>query len=89
MRKVDIIERRVSVQTEAICNRCGESLIPPELREVHPERLEFYGLQAEVHGGYFSLHLSDCTSYEFDLCEGCLVWLFSTFTLPPTKREYP
>ena len=76
-----------TVQTEVIddiiCNKCGCSL-----KEGDSFVEDFYGLtNASVSGGYFSKKLDDGTTYNFSLCESCLVELFDTFKIPVDKKE--
>lgn len=66
---------------EKVCNNCGATLKVEETGEN-------YGLtNCVVDGGYFSTHLSDCTSYKFDLCEKCLKKMFDKFKFPPEQNE--
>ena len=86
-----------------LCNFCGYSCtlgpLPgvPEGRRTEKEIISFDEgglLNAKVSGGYNSTPgngegaLDDMSSYEFSLCEFCLDWLFSSFTIPPVVRRY-
>lgn len=77
-----------------ICNLCG---YPCGLECSTSGQIEDHraGLQnAEVSGGYHSTPgngdgaLDDMTRYEFSLCEFCLDWLFSQFTVPVKMSFY-
>jgi len=50
------------------------------------EHGERYGLSAIVGGGYESMYLEDMTTYQFDLCEKCLVELFEGFRIKPETK---
>lgn len=66
--------------TSHICNQCGHALAAPG---GYP-----YGLvQANVTGGFESEHLSEDVSYNFTLCEKCVLTLFRGFTIAPTLRS--
>lgn len=78
-----IIRKSVMAEKEVIedilCNKCGKSLLCG---------MNFNGLEKViVIGQYDSTHLVDCQSYEFSLCEGCLVELFNSFKIEPTTNE--
>jgi hypothetical protein len=70
-----------------LCNLCGHlCALADEAGAINDQRA---GLQnAVVSGGYHSTAgngdgaLDDTTSYRFSLCEFCLDWLFSKFTVP-------
>lgn len=65
-----------------ICNACGKSLCPES--DGCP-----YGLvEAKVSGGFNSPALSDCTNYEFSICENCLRKIFDEFAIKPMISEY-
>jgi len=68
------VRKYVNKLEDAICNRCGYTCMKAG---------EYYGLSAEVSGGYESTHLGDMISYKFDLCEKCLSELFDTFKIKP------
>jgi hypothetical protein len=73
---------------ETRCNLCGLSC---QLGDKSPpiNFVENYGLiGANVVGGYFSTPgngygaLDDMVDYRFSMCEFCLDWLFTQFTIP-------
>lgn len=69
-----------------MCNKCGT-----EMRKFSPvdSYIGTYGaVHQEVHGGYFSEHLSDAVTYCFNICEACLVELFGEFKIPPATTSY-
>lgn len=74
---------------EYVCNECGELCTSKEeikgmMRQ--GRKPSYYGLlDTRVTGGYYSPALSDCTAYEFDLCEACLLQLFSGFKYQVNK----
>lgn len=75
------------------CNNCGGTL---EIKSAIYEEingkdapLDLYGLvSASVSGNYESIHLSDCTTYSFSLCELCLRTMFDSFKIKPTCKLY-
>ena len=73
---------------DVICNKCGESCIPPQLRSI-TDGNDFYGLiEKTVSGGYYSHALSDCENYTFSLCEVCLKNLFDSFKIPVETKQH-
>ena len=62
------VERIVSEVDRITCNKCGQ--------EANGSGGLLY---ATVNGGYTSTHIEDGSSYEFDLCEACVVELMKTF----------
>lgn len=78
MFKFKKIRRVVDEIEDVVCNRCGRSCMS--------QKGERYGLSAIVGGGYESTHLEDMTSYQFDLCEKCLVELFEGFKIKPQVK---
>lgn len=58
-----------------VCNQCTNKMSSR------------YGLDGLITGGYDSTALEDCTRYEFDLCEPCLVSLFNSFLIPVEKTK--
>lgn len=70
--------RMVDEVEDVVCNRCGKTCMS--------KQGERYGLSAVVGGGYESTHLEDMTSYQFDLCEKCLVELFEGFKIKPEAK---
>jgi hypothetical protein len=71
------IRKQVEVVTGVLCNRCKCSC----LRDG-----EMYGLSAVVSGGYNSTYLEDMVMYCFELCEKCLLELFTEFKIQPDKE---
>jgi hypothetical protein len=68
---------------EKLCNKCGKSCSIDMFNKTYD-----YGLiDARVFGSYHSPVLDDCTSYQFSLCESCLVDLFDSFIIPPTVYD--
>jgi len=66
-----------------VCNKCGKSYVL-KMDFGKGEKEYSYGLiDARVFGSYHSPILDDCTSYQFSLCESCLVDLFDSFINPP------
>jgi len=68
--------------TTCTCNKCGE-IISYNFKDG-----KCYGTSVTIHGGYFNKHLSDLTSYWFDICEECLVEFMNTFKIPSTSGDY-
>lgn len=70
-----------------LCNMCGLEM---NLRHSFNE---YHGLKASVTGGYLSTPgngygaLDDMSTYDFNLCEFCLDYLFSNFKIPPKVYE--
>lgn len=79
-----LVDTKISVVDDILCNKCGESL------KIHiGEQAQFEGLEhASFQSGYFSKEFNDCDEHEFSLCEKCCKWLFSTFKISPTKEGF-
>jgi len=81
-----------SEKHENTCNLCGCSCT----LAVDSQSPDFNGglIDADVVGGYHSTPgngcgaLDDGTRYRFNLCEFCLDWLFSHFTVPVKMYDY-
>lgn len=77
-----------------ICNLCGCSCALSDGADAPPVETNAGLLEARVDGGYYSTAgngygaLDDGTSYEFSMCEFCLDWLFSQFTVPVKMFDY-
>lgn len=72
------------------CNKCGADC-QRFVKDIDGNKFSvgYYGLiDANVHGGFESDHLSDCVEYTFSLCEKCLKELFDTFKTPPKLYVY-
>lgn len=69
--------------TDIKCNKCGKSLRISDL----PGDVVCYGglIGALVEGSCYS-KFGDCISYEFDLCEECILEMFDTFKIPPEEH---
>jgi hypothetical protein len=77
MRIIGTVTQEVEIITDIICNKCGGSC----KASVVPGG--FNGLiEAEVHGGYDSTHMSDGDIYVFSLCEKCLIDVVKDFKHP-------
>ena len=70
------------VPSNYLCNKCGGPM-GPEPEAIHNLDSTYGLIEASVQGGYDSPHLTDCTRYEFSLCEGCLRELFAAFAIAP------
>jgi hypothetical protein len=78
MRIIKKVTKEVTVIDDILCNKCGNSC-----RGVDPS-FDWEGLiEVGIIGGYGSTHLGDGNSYEFSLCESCLIALFQTFKHNP------
>ena len=64
---------------EYTCNSCADPTPIPRGQGIR-------GLV--VSGGYDSQHLTDCTTYEFSVCEKCVRGLFGIFKEPPALDGY-
>lgn len=84
-----IVEKATVTETkevtkDVICNRCGETChYDKQDPNSHPIGL----LNVQVTGGYFSMFPPDLERWEFDLCESCLGWLVSTFSVYPVAYD--
>lgn len=63
-----------------ICNKCGDNLCSDSCVN---RNFPFGLVEANVHGGYDSKHLSDMTTYQFSMCEKCLREFFNTCKIHP------
>lgn len=82
------VQQTVTVVKDIICNKCGESCRTDGGGDdtSHPE---FDGLiEAQVHGGYFSEKIGDCSRHIFSLCETCFMDLQSTFKIPSYQGDW-
>jgi hypothetical protein len=89
-RNIDEIVHNI-YNKDPICNMCGLSCTIGHVESIRePSGL----IDQSVSGGYPSTPgngygaLDDTTSYRFSLCEFCLDWLFSQFTVLPTTSNY-
>lgn len=86
-----IIRKKV-VTTDILCNKCGESCLPPRTIKhyeewndpnLYPKDNEFLGLvEVEYRGGYESEAIPDGDQHQFSLCEPCLAKFMATFKIP-------
>ncbi len=69
------VQQTITVVSDIICNKCGESC-----------KSNFHGyeglLEAEVFGGYGSEHVGDMNKHKFSMCEKCFMELSATFKIP-------
>lgn len=86
MRKRNKKLKEVKYIEDVLCNKCGDSL-KVLWDKNNKEEFEFYGLMTTVSGGYNSTHLQDAVTYNFDLCEKCLVEYFKTFKIQPDSDK--
>lgn len=85
-RKEDMQEGKIKI----ICNKCGDDCQKLDSdMDGNEFSVGYYGLiDAEVSGGYYSDHLSDCVNYKFSLCEKCVKEMFDTFKVKPDVYVY-
>ncbi len=79
------IQRTESIVDTCLCNKCGESTMVKPIEQSNYQTQ--IGLSIVFRGHYFSKLLDDGTDYIFDLCEKCLLQLFSTFKIPVQTSE--
>ncbi len=71
MQTFKTITKEEQVVDVTTCNNCGNVC----------DRYEQTSIKAS--GGYDSKHLTDCSTYTFDLCEECLVKIMDGLKIPP------
>jgi hypothetical protein len=86
MREHKIINSPKVVESKVICNKCGmtydEETFDPEMPQGY-EEWQWDTIHAfKVDFGYGSKH--DMEQWNFDLCEGCIEELASTFKVDKT-----
>lgn len=81
-----------TLEQKHLCNLCGETCVLGT--SDHPTYSPHGLVDATVDGGYSSTAgngygaLDDMTRYKFSLCEFCLDWLFSQFSIPVAVSNY-
>lgn len=79
-----MIEQEVTL--DILCNNCGSSCKSKYYFDNYRPHVGL--LEIEVSGSYWSSELSDCTTYQFSLCEKCLTEMFSKFKIPVNTNNY-
>lgn len=74
------IQQTVTVISDILCNKCGESCCTDSGSVTFGP--QFDGLiEVEARGGYWSRVIGDMNCYKFSLCETCLVEFTKTFKI--------
>jgi len=72
----------IDVESDVICNKCGQSVVI----DVHGEQ-EWEAINISHIFGYWSTG-RDGEQYTAHLCEGCYIEFIDTFTIPPEISNY-
>lgn len=92
VKEIHLLEDCISANRHQ-CNLCGYFCDNLHAKQFSFADMKMGLIDAEVLGGYNSTPgngdgaLDDMTKYKFSLCEFCLDWLFSVFTISPMVLE--
>lgn len=71
--------RDVEVETDRICNKCGNSC--------RQDEYNYGGFSASIVGGYSSTVIDDGAFYAFDICEECAKEFMDTFKITAYEND--
>jgi hypothetical protein len=78
------IEKEQDQVDSITCNKCSIEFFPGKDFIEHTNDMEFH--HYEEIGGYYS-KIGDYIKFKFDLCDDCLIWLMTTFKIPPQFED--